>query len=216
MDFKNMKISIGIVIVIVAQAFGIIWYVAQLDSTVGTLDTAVTEMKTTVATVDVAILQTEVLNLKEKINSFPAQESTDLAPLQLSISSLESRLNDLENQSYGAGDSYNDDELWENINNLWYFVEELELNVNESSDIQVESSDIQAESYDDAALWIAIEDLQLVLESLPHSTEEDSVDVSDISKLISNILEGKGATWNKSKLKERIIALETEVGIIKE
>ena len=65
MDIKNMRVSIGIVVVIVAQAFGIIWYVAQLDSTVGTLDTAVTEMKSAVATVDVAVLQTEVLNLKE-------------------------------------------------------------------------------------------------------------------------------------------------------
>ena len=34
MDVKNMKVSIGIVIAIIAQAFGIIWYVAQLDSTV--------------------------------------------------------------------------------------------------------------------------------------------------------------------------------------
>ena len=34
MDVKSMKVSIGIVIAIVAQAFGIIWYVAQLDSTV--------------------------------------------------------------------------------------------------------------------------------------------------------------------------------------
>jgi len=34
MDIKNMKVSIGIVIAIIAQAFGIIWYVAQLDSTV--------------------------------------------------------------------------------------------------------------------------------------------------------------------------------------
>ena len=34
MDIKNMKVSIGIVIAIIVQAFGIIWYVAQLDSTV--------------------------------------------------------------------------------------------------------------------------------------------------------------------------------------
>ena len=34
MDVKSMKVSIGIVIAIVAQAFGIIWYVAQLESTV--------------------------------------------------------------------------------------------------------------------------------------------------------------------------------------
>ena len=41
MDLNNSKVSIGIVIAIIAQAFGIIWYVAQLDSTVDTLDTTV-------------------------------------------------------------------------------------------------------------------------------------------------------------------------------
>ncbi len=34
MDFKNMKLMIGIIVAIVAQAFGMIWYIAQLDSTV--------------------------------------------------------------------------------------------------------------------------------------------------------------------------------------
>jgi len=41
MDIKNMKVSIGIVIAIIAQAFGIIWYVAQLDSTVSNNTTAI-------------------------------------------------------------------------------------------------------------------------------------------------------------------------------
>tara|TARA_B100000745_G_scaffold289476_1_gene227623 strand:+ start:544 stop:876 length:333 start_codon:yes stop_codon:yes gene_type:complete len=34
MDFKNMKMVIGLAVAIVAQAFGMIWYIAQLDSTV--------------------------------------------------------------------------------------------------------------------------------------------------------------------------------------
>ena len=34
MDVKNMKMVIGLVIAIVGQAFGMIWYIAQLDSTV--------------------------------------------------------------------------------------------------------------------------------------------------------------------------------------
>ena len=34
MDIKNMKMVIGLVIAIVGQAFGMIWYIAQLDSTV--------------------------------------------------------------------------------------------------------------------------------------------------------------------------------------
>ena len=41
MDVKSMKVSIGIVIAIIAQAFGIIWYVAQLDSTVSNNTTAI-------------------------------------------------------------------------------------------------------------------------------------------------------------------------------
>ena len=34
MDFKSMKLVVGIIVAIVAQAFGMIWYIAQLDSTV--------------------------------------------------------------------------------------------------------------------------------------------------------------------------------------
>ena len=34
MDIKNMKMVVGLVVAIVAQAFGMIWYIAQLDSTV--------------------------------------------------------------------------------------------------------------------------------------------------------------------------------------
>ena len=57
MDPKNMKVSIGIVIAIIAQAFGIIWYVAQLDSTVKNLDTSVAAIQEDATTVDVAVLQ---------------------------------------------------------------------------------------------------------------------------------------------------------------
>ena len=34
MNIANIKLPIAVIGVIVAQAFGIIWYVAQLDSTV--------------------------------------------------------------------------------------------------------------------------------------------------------------------------------------
>ena len=33
MDLANIKVSLGIVAAIIVQAFGLIWYVAQLDST---------------------------------------------------------------------------------------------------------------------------------------------------------------------------------------
>ena len=78
MDIKNMKVSIGIVIAIVAQAFGIIWYVAQLDSTVSNLDTSVAVMQESQATVDVAVLQTEVDNLIEEVAKFSSTISGNL------------------------------------------------------------------------------------------------------------------------------------------
>ena len=74
MDLKNMKVPIGIVVVIVAQAFGIIWYVAQLDSTVKSLDASVVTIQKSVADTDIAVLQTEVDNLKDQVAALAAIE----------------------------------------------------------------------------------------------------------------------------------------------
>jgi|25BtaG_2_1085352.scaffolds.fasta_scaffold23310_1 hypothetical protein len=41
MDLSNIKLPLAAVALIIAQAFGIIWYVAQLDSTVGQLEASV-------------------------------------------------------------------------------------------------------------------------------------------------------------------------------
>ena len=92
MDIKNMKVSIGIVIAIVAQAFGIIWYVAQLDSTVSNLDSSVAVMQESQATVDVAVLQTEVNNLIDAVAKLSEQEDVDLSDIEQSITGLETSL----------------------------------------------------------------------------------------------------------------------------
>ena len=67
MDFKNMKVSIGIVIAIVVQAFGIIWYVAQLDSTVTNLDSTVSVMEESQGTI--TELETALGLIKEAVDS---------------------------------------------------------------------------------------------------------------------------------------------------
>ena len=92
MDIKNMKVSIGIVIAIVAQAFGIIWYVAQLDSTVSNLDASVAVMQESQATVDVAVLQTEVDNLIEEVAKLSEREDVDVSDIEQSITGLETSL----------------------------------------------------------------------------------------------------------------------------
>ena len=93
MDLANIKVSLGIVAAIVAQAFGLIWYVAQLDSTVKTLDTNVAVMQETQSTVDVAVLQNEVDNLKVQILEVPEFDTGDL---WFAIDELEDRLSELE------------------------------------------------------------------------------------------------------------------------
>ena len=91
-NFKNMKVSIGIVIAFVAQAFGIIWYVAQLDSTVSNLDTTVSAMQESAADIDLAVLETDFLNLKEKVDKLSYQEQVDLSPINIAITELETSL----------------------------------------------------------------------------------------------------------------------------
>ena len=67
MDLSKIRLPITIIGVILAQAFGIIWYVAQLDSTVKNLDTSVAEIKQTQSDTDIAVLKTEIIALKEKL-----------------------------------------------------------------------------------------------------------------------------------------------------
>lgn len=93
MDLSNVKVSLGVVAAIVAQAFGLIWYVAQLDSTVQTLDANVTAIQETQSTVDVAVLQNEVDNLKAQILEVSEFDTGDL---WYSIDELDDRLGELE------------------------------------------------------------------------------------------------------------------------
>ena len=96
MDIKNMKVSIGIVVAIVVQAFGIIWYVAQLDSTVSNLDSTVSVMQESQATVDVAVLQTTVEGLKKQLDSL---ETFDPSDLEEAIEELDEAINLLDKRS---------------------------------------------------------------------------------------------------------------------
>ena len=103
MDLSSIKVSLGIVAAIIAQAFGLIWYVAQLDSTVKTLDTNVTTMQETQSNVDVAVLQTEVDNLKIQVIGIDEKATTigqntvfDPEDLWAAVEELEDSVNELE------------------------------------------------------------------------------------------------------------------------
>jgi len=95
---KNMKVSIGLVIAIIVQAFGLIWYVAQLDSTVTNLDTSVGALQEQATTVDVAVLQKDLENIKDKITMMDEMHSMKFNPSELeeAIEDLEELINELE------------------------------------------------------------------------------------------------------------------------
>ena len=103
MDFSNIKMSIGIVVAIIAQAFGIIWYVAQLDSTVGSLSSTVGVIQEEQTTVDIAVLQNDIEALKDKIamtqemaRMYTVGKAFDASDLEEAIEDLEDRVDDLE------------------------------------------------------------------------------------------------------------------------
>ena len=98
MDLKNIKLPIGIIGIIIAQAFGIIWYVAQLDSTVSSLDQSVATMQEQATTIDIAVLQTDLENIKEKIEMMDEMHSEIFDPscLEEAIDELDSLIHDLE------------------------------------------------------------------------------------------------------------------------
>ena len=124
MDISKIKLPIAVVVIIVAQAFGIIWYVATLDSAVSQLQNTVEEIRLNTAETSVAVIQNDIANIK--------------------------------------------------IN-----LEKLE-----------QTSGLSVEPFDDNELKETTKALGVKLQ---------------------NILDGKGATWNKSALHNRIEALEKEV-----
>ena len=84
--------------VIIAQAFGIIWYVAQLDSTVKNLDASVVTIQKSVADTDIAVLQTEVDNLKDQVAALAAieVEEFDSTAILTELDEFDERLSDIE------------------------------------------------------------------------------------------------------------------------
>ena len=100
MDLKNIKLPIVKIAVIVAKAFGVIWYMAQLDSTVTSLDATVSEIQDSATNIDVALLQSDVELLKAQV--IEIQETTSVIgglnvdELWEQIDDIESRIIDLE------------------------------------------------------------------------------------------------------------------------
>ena len=130
MDLQNLKLPLGIVLLILAQAFGVIWYVSGLDANVKVLNTAVAEIKSSMDAKEIAVLSTELSHLKEKMADVETFDPSDIHIDDLDIPSFDAlfgeldhiyqRLDDMERN--GGGELPQDiywqlDDLWREIEN---------------------------------------------------------------------------------------------------
>ena len=77
-QFKQMKLSLGIVMAIVAQSFGGIWYVAQLDSTVSNTESAVIAIEEAIGEMDerIDVLEGDNLIILNEYRTIMAEHAT--------------------------------------------------------------------------------------------------------------------------------------------
>ena len=105
MDLKNMKVSIGLVFAIVAQAFGIIWYVAQLDSTVSNNTIAIENYEE----FDATDLYTKIDELENRIDELEQMDAiieNEMRTIMSDHENIGKALDDLGKGSYSDNREY--------------------------------------------------------------------------------------------------------------
>jgi len=105
MDIKNMKVMVGIIVAIVAQAFGMIWYIAQLDSTVTNNTTAIESVEE----FDDAELWEIIDTLTERVVELEKTDSVienEMRTIMSDHSSFNDVLKDLGKSGYGDNRQY--------------------------------------------------------------------------------------------------------------
>ena len=105
MDFKNMKMMIGIVVAIVAQAFGMIWYIAQLDSTV-TNNTVAIESLEVFDDTDLLEAMEDFDNRLDDIEKKQAIIENEMRSIMSDHSSFNDILKELGKEGYGDDREY--------------------------------------------------------------------------------------------------------------
>ena len=105
MDVKNMKMVIGLVVAIVAQAFGMIWYIAQLDSTVTNNTTALENIEQYDDTELWEVLDTLTDRLVE-LERIDSVMENEMRTIMSDHSSFNEVLKDLGKSGYGDNRQY--------------------------------------------------------------------------------------------------------------
>ena len=120
MDISKIKLPIAVVVIIVAQAFGIIWYVATLDSAVSQLQNTVEEIRLNTAETSVAVIQNDIANIKINLEKLEQTSGLSVEPfddkeLKDTMKALEIKL---QNILDGKGATWNKSALHKRIEDL--------------------------------------------------------------------------------------------------
>ena len=153
MDFSNLKLPIGIVVLVLGQAIASVWYVSGLDNTVKNLTQSVAAIKSTLDATEIAILSTELSHLKEKmadVEDFDPQEILDNIHIDdFNIPSMDGLFGELDDLNRRLdNDVFKQiDDLWQAVDDNQYYMDDLRNRIDEYyyqlNDIQTQIHDIE-------------------------------------------------------------------------
>ena len=105
MDIANIKLPIAVIGLIVAQAFGIIWYVAQLDSTVSNNTVAIESYEE----FDSTSLEEEMKELEARMDSLEKMDvlmENEMRTIMSDHAGFNKVLEDMGKSGYGDNREY--------------------------------------------------------------------------------------------------------------
>tara|TARA_R110002020_G_scaffold307438_2_gene523260 strand:+ start:173 stop:499 length:327 start_codon:yes stop_codon:yes gene_type:complete len=105
MNIANIKLPIAVIGIIIAQAFGIIWYVAQLDSTVSNNTISIESME---AFDDTELLES-IEDFDERLDDIEKQQAiieNEMRSIMSDHSSFNTLLKELGKEGYGDQREY--------------------------------------------------------------------------------------------------------------
>ena len=172
MDLQNLKLPLGIVLLILAQAFGVIWYVSGLDANVKTLNSVVAEIKSSMDAKEIAILSTELSHLKEKMADVETFDPSDI------------HLDDLDIPSFDA--------LFGELDHIYQRLEDIERNGGGElpQDIYWQLDDLWREIENSSREW---EEVRFQLDTYYFQIEDINIRIQDLERRVNELLDHR---WN--------------------
>ena len=172
MDFSNLKLPIGIVVLVLGQAIASVWYVSGLDNTVKNLTQSVAEIKSSMDAKEIAVLSTELSHLKEKMADVETFDPSDI------------HLDDLDIPSFDA--------LFGELDHIYQRLDEIERNGGGEipQDLYWQLDDLWREMENRSRDW---EEVRFQLDTYYFQIEDINIRLQDLERRVNELLDHR---WN--------------------